>query len=126
MADMLEPIYRQVLATQTPVTDWEIKAETPQQPGILRDWQISFYPVIDESGTLLGVSTVVAEITDRNQAKRIIQQSEAIFRRLIESNIFGVAIGDLAAASPTLTNPCSRWSATPAQTCSLVRYRGTG
>ena len=96
MADMLEPIYRQVLATQTPVTDWEIKAETPQQPGILRDWQISFYPVIDESGTLLGVSTVVAEITDRNQAKRIIQQSEAIFRRLIESNIFGVAIGDLS------------------------------
>jgi len=96
IADMVEPIYRQVLATQTPVIDWEIKAETPQQPGVLRDWQISFYPVIDESGTLLGVSTVVAEITDRNQAKRIIQQSEAIFRRLIESNIFGVAIGDLS------------------------------
>ncbi|MBD0339651.1 MAG: PAS domain S-box protein, partial [Microcoleus sp. Co-bin12] len=96
MADMVEPIYRQVLATQTPVTDWEIKAETPQQPGVLRDWQISFYPAIDESGTLLGVSTVVAEITDRNQAKRIIQQSEAIFRRLIESNIFGVAIGDFS------------------------------
>ena len=96
MAHMLEPVYRQVLATQTPVIDWEIKAETPQQPGVLRDWQVSFYPVIDESGTLLGVSTVVAEITDRNQAKRIIQQSEAIFRRLIESNIFGVAIGDFS------------------------------
>ena len=96
MADMVERIYRQVLATQTPVLDLEIKAQTPQQPGVLRDWQISFYPVIDDSGTLLGVSTVVAEITDRNQAKRIIQQSEAIFRRLIESNIFGVAIGDFS------------------------------
>ncbi|NQE33925.1 PAS domain S-box protein [Microcoleus asticus] len=96
IADMLEPIYRQVLATQTPVLDLEIKAETLQQPGVLRDWQISFYPAIDESGTLLGVSTVVAEITDRNQAKRVVQQSEAIFRRLFESNIFGVAIGDLS------------------------------
>ncbi|MEG4351450.1 PAS domain S-box protein [Microcoleus sp. LAD1_D3] len=108
MADMVERIYRQVLATQTPVLDLEIKAETKQQPGVLRDWQISFYPVIDESGTLLGVSTVVAEITDRNQAKRVMQQSEAIFRRLFESNIFGVAIGDfsgrIAYANQSLLN----------------------
>ncbi|MEG4960790.1 MULTISPECIES: PAS domain S-box protein [unclassified Microcoleus] len=108
IADMLEPIYRQVLATQTPVLDLEIKAQTLQQPGVLRDWQISFYPAIDESGTLLGVSTVVAEITDRNQAKRIMQQSEDIFRLLFESNIFGVAIGDfsgrIAYANQSLLN----------------------
>ena len=96
IADMVEPIYRQVLATQTPVIDLEVKAETLQQPGVVRDWQVSFYPVSDESGTLLGVSSVVAEITDRNQAKQVIQQSEAIFRRLLESNIFGVAIGDFS------------------------------
>ncbi|MEG4940309.1 PAS domain S-box protein [Microcoleus sp. F4-D5] len=96
MADILEPIYHQVLATQTPAIDLEIKGATSQQPGVLRDWQVSFYPVNDESGTLLGVSTVVAEITDRNQAKRVMQQSEAIFRRLFESNIFGVAIGDFS------------------------------
>ena len=96
IADMVEPIYRQVLVTQTPVIDLEVKAETLQQPGVVRDWQVSFYPVSDESGTLLGVSSVVAEITDRNQAKRVIQQSEAIFRRLLESNIFGVAIGDFS------------------------------
>ncbi|MBD1886197.1 PAS domain S-box protein [Microcoleus vaginatus] len=108
MVDMVERIYRQVLATQTPVLDLEIKAETKQQPGVLRDWQISFYPVSDESGTLLGVSTVVAEITDRKEAKRVMQQSEAIFRRLFESNIFGVAIGDfsgrIAYANQSLLN----------------------
>lgn len=108
MADIVERIYRQVLATQTPVLDLEIKAETKQQPGVLRDWQISFYPVSDQSGTLLGVSTVIAEITDRNQAKRVMQQSEAIFRRLFESNIFGVAIGDfsgrIAYANQSLLN----------------------
>jgi PAS domain S-box-containing protein len=96
LADLVEPIYLQVLATQTPVLDLEMKAATLQQPGVVRDWQVSFYPVSDESGTLLGVSSVVAEITDRNQAKRVMQQSEAIFRRLFESNIFGVAIGDLS------------------------------
>ena len=96
IADMVEPIYLQVLATQTPILDLEIKAETLQQPGVVRDWLVSFYPVSDESGTLLGVSSAIAEITDRNQAKRVIQQSEALFRRLLNSNIFGVAIGDLS------------------------------
>ncbi|WP_293338044.1 PAS domain S-box protein [Microcoleus sp. CAWBG58] len=108
LADLVEPIYLQVLATQTPVLDMELKAETLQQPGVVRDWQVSFYPVIDESGTLLGVSSVVAEITDRNQAKRVIQQSEALFRRLLDSNIFGVAIGDftgrIAYANDSLLN----------------------
>ncbi|MEG4805634.1 PAS domain S-box protein [Microcoleus sp. ARI1-B5] len=108
LADMVEPIYRQVLATQTPVLDLEIKAETRQQPGVLRDWQVSFYPVCDESGTLLGVSSAIAEITDRKQAKRVMQQSEALFRRLFESNIFGVAIGDftgrIAFANDSLLN----------------------
>ncbi|MEG4226357.1 PAS domain S-box protein [Microcoleus sp. N9_B2] len=108
IADMVEPIYLQVLATKTPVLDLEMKAATLQQPGVVRDWQVSFYPVSDESGTLLGVSSVVAEITDRKQAKRVIQQSEALFRRLLESNIFGVAIGDftgrIAYANDSLLN----------------------
>lgn len=94
LADLVEPIYQQVLATQTPVIDLEMKAETLQRPGVMRDWLVSFYPVYDESGTLLGVSTVVAEITDRKQAERAVKQSELIFRRLFESNIFGVTIGD--------------------------------
>ncbi|MEG4454626.1 PAS domain S-box protein [Microcoleus sp. N9_A1] len=108
IADMVEPIYLQVLATKNPVLDLEMKAATLQQPGVVRDWQVSFYPVSDESGTLLGVSSVVAEITDRKQAKRVIQQSEALFRRLLESNIFGVAIGDftgrIAYANDSLLN----------------------
>lgn len=94
LADLVEPIYRQVLASQTPVLDLEVKAETLQQPGVLRDWLVSFHPVREESGALLGVSTVVQEITDRKQAERVVRHSELIFRRLFEAGIFGVAIGD--------------------------------
>ncbi len=105
-ADIVEPIYRQVLASQKPVLDLEIQAETRQQPGVLRDWLVSFYPVGDASGTLLGISTVVQEITDRKQAERAMRQSEILFRRLLGADIFGVAIGDftgrIAYANDTL------------------------
>ncbi|NJK73073.1 MAG: PAS domain S-box protein [Microcoleus sp. SU_5_6] len=108
LADVVEPIYQQVLATQTPVLDLEVQAETLQRPGVIRDWLVSFYPVCDELGKLLGVSTVVTEITDRKQAERAVKQSELIFRRLFESNIFGVAIGDftgrIAYANDALLN----------------------
>lgn len=94
LGNILEPIYRQVLASQTPVLDLEVKAATLQQSGVLRDWLVSFYPVREESGTLLGISTVVQEITDRKQAERVMRHSELIFQRLFAADIFGVAIGD--------------------------------
>jgi PAS domain S-box-containing protein len=106
LADLVEPIYRQVLATQTPVLDLEVKAATLQQSGVLRDWLVSFYPVREESGALLGISTVVQEITDRKQAERVMRHSELIFQRLFAADIFGVAIGDftgrIAYANDTL------------------------
>lgn len=96
MADLLEPFYQQVVATQRPLLDIEIQAETLQQPGIIRDWLMSYYPVRDSEGAFLGVSTVVQEITDRKKAERLLEESSAIFRRLFEANIFGVAISDFS------------------------------
>ncbi|HLO52085.1 MAG TPA: PAS domain S-box protein, partial [Kamptonema sp.] len=94
LADVLEPLYHQVIATRTPIIDLEIQAETLQQQGILRDWLVSYYPVSDSEGRLLGVSAVMQEITERKKAERALRESEAIFRRLFEVNVFGVAIGD--------------------------------
>ena len=94
LADLLEPLYHQVIATQIPILDLEIQAETLQQPGIIRDWLVSYHPVYDSEGGLLGVSTVMQEITERKKAERALRESEAIFRRLFEINVFGVAIGN--------------------------------
>lgn len=94
MADTLEPLYRQVIETQQPLLNLEIQGMTAQQPGIIRDWLVNHYPVFDAQGVFLGVSSVVQEITDRKRTERTLRESEAIFRRLFEANIFGVAIGD--------------------------------
>ncbi|MDF0556202.1 PAS domain S-box protein [Kamptonema sp. UHCC 0994] len=94
LADLLEPLYHQVIATGIPILDLEIQAETLQQRGIVRDWLVSYYPVNDSEGRLLGVTKVMQEITERKKAERALRESEAIFRRLFEVNVFGVAIGD--------------------------------
>ncbi|OCR00613.1 hypothetical protein BCD67_11580 [Oscillatoriales cyanobacterium USR001] len=96
IADLLEPFYQQVITTQNSLLDLEIQAETLEKPGMMRDWLMSYYPVRDSKGAFLGVSTVIQEITDRKKAERLLEQSSAIFRKLFEANVFGVAIGDFS------------------------------
>jgi PAS domain S-box-containing protein len=74
LADVIEPIYRRVLATGEPVIDLEVHGTTASRPGIERTWLVSRYPVKDAQGALLGVSTVVQETTERKQIEEARQE----------------------------------------------------
>ena len=69
LAEQIEPIYRRVIETGEPVTDQELRADTYSLPGDMRDWQISYHPVKDAEGEVLGVNTLVQDITERNRAE---------------------------------------------------------
>jgi PAS domain S-box-containing protein len=69
LADRIEPIYRQVIETGLPVVDVEIHGTTSAHPEVERTWLVSRYPVKDLQGSVLGVNTVVQEITERKQAE---------------------------------------------------------
>lgn len=69
LAEQIEPIYRRVIETGEPVTDQELRADTYSLPGVMRDWLISYHPVKDAEGEVLGVNTLVQEVTERNRAE---------------------------------------------------------
>ncbi|HKB39692.1 MAG TPA: ATP-binding protein, partial [Gemmataceae bacterium] len=69
LADTLEPIFRRVIATGQPVVDAEIEGATASPPGDERSWLVSYYPVQDSRGVILGVTVVVQEITERKRAE---------------------------------------------------------
>ena len=50
LADILEPLYLEVLATGKPIYNWELSGETSSKPGEIRDWQESFFPLMGEDG----------------------------------------------------------------------------
>jgi PAS domain S-box-containing protein len=82
MAPTIEPIMRQVLATGIPVIGIEVAGEVPSEPGQLRHWRVSYYPVKTPSGGIVGVGAVVVEVT----AERLAQaERERLLREAQEA-----------------------------------------
>jgi PAS domain S-box-containing protein len=75
-ADTLEPLYRRVIDTGKPVLDVEISLPAPG--GEIQHFLVSYYPVKNSEGRVLGVNVVVVEITER---KRIEETLERLLRQ---------------------------------------------
>lgn len=79
-------LYQHVLSTGDPVVNFEIKAPAPPQPGILLDWLLNLHPLRDDRGHILGVNTVIQDITARKRTEELAIKQE-IQRQLLEREI---------------------------------------
>jgi two-component system, sensor histidine kinase and response regulator len=69
LADTLEPLYQEVFATGAAILDLEVCGETDANPGALRDWKISYFPLMGDGAIPKAVGTVVTEITEQKRAE---------------------------------------------------------
>jgi PAS domain S-box-containing protein len=76
-ADTLEPVFRRVIETGEPALNLEQSVATDAQPGVVRHFIASFYPIMNGGGLTLGVNVVVMEITER---KKIEEELERLLR----------------------------------------------
>ncbi len=84
LAPVVEPILKQVLMTGTSVLNMEISGETPAQPGVVRHWMESFFPILGTDGRPGGVGAIAVEITERKRTEEKLRESELKFRQLAE------------------------------------------
>jgi PAS domain S-box-containing protein len=95
LASVLEPMFQGILDTGKPILDYELVGETPKQPGVMRYWLASYYPLLDDSGTIFGVGGVVIEISDRKQAEQALRQSEERLQAILDHSPAVVYLKDL-------------------------------
>ncbi|MEO0841505.1 MAG: ATP-binding protein [Cyanobacteria bacterium J06643_5] len=69
IASKLESIYQQVSTTGESVYGIEITGETPKEPGLIRNWEASYFllPVSDNRN---GIGCIVLEVTKRKKAEK--------------------------------------------------------
>ena len=75
LADILEPLYHQVIETGQPVVDYEVSAPSSVTGGEPGMFLINYHAVRDRDGEVAGVGTVVQEITARKKAEQRLQQA---------------------------------------------------
>jgi len=74
---------RRVAATGRPATGVELRGQTPAQPGVEREWVASYWPVRADEGGLIGVGTVVFDVTDRRAAERALRTQTDRYETLL-------------------------------------------
>ena len=84
LAETVREVTDCIVATGEAVKNHEFSGETPSAPGVTRYWNESWYPVHDETGTLIGFGVVAEEITARKQSEEAVRESELRFRALTE------------------------------------------
>jgi PAS domain S-box-containing protein len=85
LASKIEPLYRRVIRWGKPLVDLEFKTDDPTKPETERHWIAGYYPVKDDSQTLIGVNTVVYEVTERKRAEAEIRRRQREYEELVES-----------------------------------------
>jgi PAS domain S-box-containing protein len=86
LAPIVTPLIQQVLATGQPILNLEIDAAVPSQPGMVRYWLASYFPICGSNGSTqnVGVGVILIEISDRKRAEVALQKSEQKFRAIFE------------------------------------------
>ncbi|MEG4204136.1 PAS domain S-box protein [Microcoleus sp. Pol7_A1] len=95
LAPTVEPMLQGILDTGKPILDYELVGETPKEPGIIRYWQASYYPLLDENGIVFGLGGIVIEVTDRKRA----EQKQARLTAILEATSDLVGVSDAAGHS---------------------------
>ncbi len=78
IADQIEAVCRRVIESGEPALQIDQSFESKSEPGAVRHFITSFYPIKNGGGSVLGVNIVVMEITER---KKIEEELERLLRQ---------------------------------------------
>lgn len=95
LAEIIEPLLRNVLITNKPVIDLELSSESEAQSGAKRSWVTNCYPLTNAEGETIGVNVVVQETTHIKQNEEMMWRSKRRLRGLIDNLFSFVGLIDL-------------------------------
>ncbi|MBE9224852.1 PAS domain-containing protein [Phormidium sp. LEGE 05292] len=69
-------LLQNLIETGQPISNFEVSGYLPSQPGVLRHWLDSFFPIFSPAGEIIALGGMVLEISHYKQAIEALRQSE--------------------------------------------------
>ncbi|QIZ69562.1 chemotaxis protein CheB [Oxynema aestuarii] len=85
LAPSVEPLLAQVLESNEPIRNLEVRGTTPAEPELMRDWIASYLPVELADGRR-AVNAVVVDVTELKQTQAALRQSQERLQDLMRSS----------------------------------------
>jgi PAS domain S-box-containing protein len=82
LAPVIEPIMRRVLETGEAALNFELSGETLAQPGLIRHWVASCFPIVGAYGRPESIGIVMVELTEQRRAEQQLKSSHEQLRAL--------------------------------------------
>ncbi len=90
LAPAVEPILRHILAKGEAALNIEVVGETPAEPGVMRSWVASYFPLPGRRREPVGIGAIVVEDTARRRAEQAHRRSGAEYRAIVDSASYGI------------------------------------
>ena len=95
----VEVVLRRVAETRVALRDVELRGRTPATPDVDHTYVCSYFPLTSSDGQLLGVGSVVRDVSERRQSDRDL---ESAHDRLTLLSLVGQVIGSSLSTRDTL------------------------
>ncbi len=82
----------QLMRTGEPIRGIELSGETPAQPGVIRTWLESWYPLRDATGASTAFMVTAEDITARKHMEDALRESEKRFSSAFEFAAIGMTL----------------------------------
>jgi EAL domain-containing protein (putative c-di-GMP-specific phosphodiesterase class I) len=77
--EVVEAQYRHVLDTGEAILDVDVTGETPNRPGVQRTWNVDYFPIAGDDGSIAGIGVIAREVTEGRR--------KDLERRLVEAGM---------------------------------------
>jgi len=76
---------QEVIKTEKPLFNFELSTSMPLHPQVRKHYLANFYPIFSADQTVIGVSSVIQDVSVLKQAERVLWLSEQRYRALVET-----------------------------------------
>jgi len=120
LAPMLQHMYDQITATGEPVLDIAMRGAPRDAPDEQRDYLISYYPVRTPDGRMLGIGTIVLDVTARTRAEH--EREELVHQLKLERSRLKAVLHQIPGGLIIAAAPHGRTLLANAQAAQLFGY----